>query len=105
MLGPLIGLSQAKALHGYTARWKWWFAANVTTWLFGAVTYELGEWLLRELSVSTDITPAFPVLAFVVHGLWMLWVTAPEATAHAPAPSGQGHAGSPRADRPLPSGS
>jgi hypothetical protein len=79
VLGPLIGLSQAKALHGYTTRWKWWFAANVTTWLFGALTYELGEWLLRELSVSTDITPAFPVLAFVVHGVWMLWVTAPEA--------------------------
>jgi hypothetical protein len=66
------------------------FVANVTTWLFGAVTYEFGKWLLQELSVSEDITPAFPVLAFVVHGVWMLWVTAPEATAHAPSPSEPG---------------
>ena len=90
VLGPLIGLSQAKALHGYTTRWMWWFAANVTTWLFGAVMWEFGKWLLRELSVSSDITPAFPVLAFVVHGVWMLWVTAPEAAVHAPASSKPG---------------
>ena len=86
VLGPLIGLSQATALRDYTTRWMWWFAANVTTWLVGAVTYEFGKWLLRELSVSTDITPAFPILAFIVHGVWMLWVTAPDATAHVPAP-------------------
>ena len=86
VLGPLIGLSQATALRDYTTRWRWWFAANVTTWLFGAATYEVGKWLLRELSVSTDIAPAFPILAFVVHGAWMLWVTAPEATVHAPSP-------------------
>jgi hypothetical protein len=90
VLGPLIGLSQARALRDYTTRWMWWFAANVTTWLFGAVTFEFGKWLLRELSVSSDLTPAFPVLAFVVHGAWMLWVTAPEASAHAPPPSEPG---------------
>jgi hypothetical protein len=82
VLGPLIGLSQATALRSYTSRWMWWFAANVTTWLLGAVTYEFGKWLLHELPVSADITPAFPILAFVVHGAWMLWVTAPEATTH-----------------------
>jgi Na+/citrate or Na+/malate symporter len=85
VLGPLIGLSQATALRGYTARWKWWFVANITTWLFGAISYEFGKWLLNELSVSANITPAFPILAFVVHGVWMLWVTAPDATAHMPA--------------------
>ena len=31
VLGPLIGFSQATALRGYTTRWMWWFAANVTT--------------------------------------------------------------------------
>jgi hypothetical protein len=84
VLGPLIGLSQAAALQGETTRWRWWFAANVTTYLFGAATYELGKWLLDELSFSTRITPAFPLLAFLIHGLWMLWVTAPEATADVP---------------------
>jgi hypothetical protein len=86
VLGPLIGLSQATALRDDTTRWRWWFVANVTTWLFGAVTWEFGKWLLRELSVSKDITPAFPISAFIVHGVWMLWVTAPEAAAQAPSP-------------------
>jgi hypothetical protein len=86
VLGPLIGLSQATALRGDTTRWKWWFAANVTTWLFGAATYEFGKWLLDELSLPKGITPAFPILAFFIHGTWMLWVTAPDATAHVPPP-------------------
>ena len=83
VLGPLIGLSQAMALRDATTRWKWWFVANVTTWLFGAVTFELGKWLMDLLSWPREITPAFPILTFVVHGIWMLWVTAPAATAHA----------------------
>ena len=33
------------------------------------------------LSLSRNITPAFPIAAFVVHGVWTLWVTAPEAAA------------------------
>ena len=79
VLGPLIGLSQAGALRGDTTRWMWWFAANVTTYLFGAVAYEFGAWALDELGLSGTVTPAFPLLGFVVHGIWMLWVTAPEA--------------------------
>lgn len=86
ILGPLIGLAQAAALRDDTTRWKWWFVANVTTWIFGAATFELGKWLLDELSLPKDIAPAFPLAAFVVHGIWMLWVTAPEATAHVPPP-------------------
>lgn len=79
VVGPLIGLSQATALRDDTTRWIWWFAANVTTWLFGALSFEVGKWLTEELSLSSNITPAFPILAFVVHGVWMLWVTAPDA--------------------------
>ncbi len=81
VLGPLIGLSQATALRDHTARWMWWFAANITTYLLGAVAYEFGKWVVDTLSISTQITPAFPLLGFVLYGVWMLWVTAPEATA------------------------
>ena len=79
VLGPLIGLSQMTALRDDTTRWKWWFAANVTTYLSGALLAQFGAWLLAELSLSGDITPAFPILAFAIHGAWMLWVTAPQA--------------------------
>lgn len=89
VLGPLIGLSQATALRGETTRWEWWFAANVTTWLVGAATFEFGKWLARELSLPKGIPGGFPVLAFLIHGMWMLWVTAPEATAHASPPAEQ----------------
>ncbi len=77
VLGPLIGLSQAAALHGHTKRWAWWFVGNVTTYLFAAVMYELGAWLLKALDASGWVTSASPLLAFLVHGLWMLWVTDP----------------------------
>jgi hypothetical protein len=84
VLGPLIGLSQATALRADTARWRWWFAANVTTYLVGAAAYEFGKFLLAGLPPGFWITPAFPLLGFLIHGMWMLWVTAPEATAHPP---------------------
>ena len=95
VFGPLIGFSQARAIRGDTTRWKWWFVANVTTWLFAAVCWEFGKWLLDLLSLPKDIAPAFPVLAFFVHGVWMLWVTAPEATANVPRPAERrtGHIG------------
>ena len=86
VLGPLIGVAQAKALQGHTTRWKWWFVGNVTSWLFGAATIEVAEWLLGRIasypadSASVAVSPAFPLLAIAVHGLWMLWVTSPEAT-------------------------
>ena len=31
-----------------------------------------------------------PLLGFLIHGVWMLWVTAPEATAATPARARQG---------------
>lgn len=95
VLGPLIGLSQATALRDDTTRWKWWFAANVSTYLIGAAAYELGKWILGELSLSREVTPAFPILGFVVYGVWMLWVTAPEATEHARLPSAPADAHTP----------
>jgi hypothetical protein len=84
VLGPLIGLSQMTALRDVTTRWRWWFAANITTWLFGAATFELGKWLVRELSLPKDTSLAFPLAAFCIHGIWMLWVTAPVATVDVP---------------------
>jgi hypothetical protein len=77
VLGPLIGLSQATALRADTDRWKWWFVANVSTYLFAGGMYELGKWLQDELSLPAWLTPAFPLLAFAFHGAWMLWVTEP----------------------------
>ena len=79
VLGPLIGLSQSTALRDHTTRWMWWFAANVTTYLLGAVAYEFGKWVVDVLSLAKDITPAFPLLG-LIYGVWMLWVTAPEVT-------------------------
>lgn len=84
VLGPLIGLSQATALRGQTSRWAWWFLANVTTYLSGALMHQLGQWLQHELSLPARTTAYFPVVAFAVHGAWMLWVTAPEAVANHP---------------------
>ena len=37
------------------------------------------------------LIPAFPLLGFLIYGVWMLWVTAPEATAVVgPSWAGQG---------------
>jgi hypothetical protein len=88
VLGPLIGLSQAAALRGHTSRWAWWFAANVTTYVSGAALHEVGVWLKHELSLPEPTTTFFPVVAFAIHGAWMLWVTAQQATSHpTPAPA------------------
>ena len=88
VLGPLIGLSQATALREVTTRWAWWFAANASTYLVGAAAYAVGRWLQTALALPSSITPAFPLLGFLLYGLWMLWVTAPEATTvAAPAPA------------------
>lgn len=86
VLGPLIGASQAKALQAHTTRWKWWFVGNLTAWFLGASTIEAATWLLGRTAaypgdtVSVTVSPAFPLLTFAVHGLWMLWITAPDAT-------------------------
>jgi hypothetical protein len=92
VLGPLIGLSQATALRDVTTHWKWWFAANASTYLVGAAAYAFGKTLLTGLTLPTSVTPAFPLLGFLLYGLWMLWVTAPEATAAAARPSRSGPA-------------
>ncbi len=86
VLGPLIGLSQAAALRGHTSRWAWWFAANVTTYLSGAALHEWGVWLKHELSAPEPTTTFFPVVAFAIHGAWMLWVTASPAISRPSAP-------------------
>lgn len=79
VLGPLIGLSQAMALRPLTSRWAWWLLANVTTYLGGTLLRQLGVWLQHELSQPARTPGYFPVVAFAIHGAWMLWVTAPEA--------------------------
>ncbi len=91
VLGPLIRLSQAAALHGHTSRWAWWFAANVTTYLSGAALHDLGVWVKHELSAPEPTTTVFPVVAFAIHGAWVLRVTAPQATSHRnpPRPAGR----------------
>ena len=83
VLGPLIGLSQATTLRDHTMRWRWWFAANLTTYLLGAAAYEFGKWALDALAASKEITPAFPLLGFLIYGVWMLWVTA-RGNSHGP---------------------
>jgi hypothetical protein len=80
VLGPLIGLSQATAFRGHTTRWAWWLAANVVTYLSGAALYEFGSWLQHALSLPGRIPAFFPVVAIAIHGAFVLWVTAPEAT-------------------------
>lgn len=89
VLGPLIGLTQAATLHRHTTRWAWWFVANVTTYLFAAVMYELGDFILRTLDSFSRATSAFPLLAFVFHGLWMLWVTDPAVAVRARSGAGR----------------
>lgn len=79
VLGPLVGLGQAFALRHDTRRWAWWLPANISTYLVGAALYVAGSALLHALSVERDVSAAFPLLTFVFHGAWMLWVTAPEA--------------------------
>lgn len=83
VLGPLIGLAQATALRGQTSRWAWWLVANVTTYLFGAATYELGLGLFSDVAAMGRVVPAFPFLGFAFHGVWMLWVTDPVAVSAA----------------------
>jgi hypothetical protein len=86
VLGPLIGLSQATALRHHTPRWAWWFPANLSTYLSGALLHRLGVWLAHQLSFSANVAFSFPVLAAVIHGMWMLWVTAPAAPHETSAP-------------------
>lgn len=80
VLGPLIGLSQATALRGLSSRWAWWLAANVVTYLSGSVLHQVASWIQEWLSLPGRLPAFFPVVAVAIHGVWMLWVTAPVAT-------------------------
>jgi hypothetical protein len=93
VLGPLIGLSQATALRDQTSRWAWWVVANVTTYLTGVAAHAWGVWIQHQLSLPAQTPAFFPVLAFVVHGAWMLWVTAPQAASPATPPRPAAHPG------------
>lgn len=92
VLGPLIGLSQATALRGLSTRWAWWLAANVVTYLSGSVLHAAAGWIQEWLSLPGRLPGFFPVVAVAIHGVWMLWVTAPAATQAA---HQRGGAGSP----------
>ena len=79
VLGPLIGLAQTTALRGHTSRWAWWVVAKATTWLTGEAAHALGVWLQNHQSLPEQIPAFFPILALPFYGVWMLWVTAPQA--------------------------
>ena len=51
--------------------------------MLAAAMYVVGGIVIAAFFSSTRLTEAFPVLAFVVHGAWMLWVTDPAAATSA----------------------
>jgi len=87
VLGPLLGFAQATALRGLTSRWRWWFAANVTTYVVGSALHQFGVWLQHDLSLPGQAPGYFPLVGFAMYGAWMVWVTAPDATSGAGAPA------------------
>ena len=87
VLGPLLGFAQATAVRGLTSRWRWWFAANVTTYVVGSALHQFGVWLQHDLSLPGQAPGYFPLVGFAMYGAWMLWVTAPDATSGAGAPA------------------
>jgi hypothetical protein len=80
-LGPLLGLSQARALRPYTTRWAWWIVANIGSWLivdgviymlslaFSSLDYVSGNGSSAEIYVMLLLTTPLT-------GRMMLWVTA-----------------------------
>lgn len=84
-LGPLIGLSQAKALSPYTTRWKWWIVANLVSWLIVNVVFYLVSLVLGGFDFAHgEGSPLEAYLLLIaatpLSGRWLLWVTAPGAT-------------------------
>lgn len=79
VFGPLIGLGQAVALRGLTRRWLWWVIASLTTYLSGALLHRLIELWVHDggLNLPSWTAYYFPVLAFALYGVWLLWITAP----------------------------
>jgi hypothetical protein len=83
-LGPLLGLSQASVLRGYTRRWAWWIAANIVSWLIvDAVFYLLSRWIEALDFTRQDGSIAQVYLMLIAStpltGRMLLWVLAPSA--------------------------
>ncbi len=83
-LGPLIGLTQARALMPHTPRWKWWIPANMVSWLavetiFYLVSIVFGAFGFAHGGGSPLEAYLVLIVAAPVSGRWMLWVTAPSA--------------------------
>jgi hypothetical protein len=83
-LGPLLGLSQAAVLRGFTRRWAWWIAANIVSWLIvDAVFYVLSQWFDALDFTRQDGSVAQVYLMLIAStpltGRMLLWVLAPSA--------------------------
>ncbi len=83
-LGPLLGLSQASVLRGYTRRWAWWIAANIISWLIvDAAFYLLSQWFDALDFTRNDGSVAQVYLMLIattpLTGRMLLWVLAPSA--------------------------
>ena len=83
-LGPLLGLSQASVLRGYTRRWAWWIAANLASWLIvDAVFYLLSQRFEALDFTRQDGSVAQVYLMLIAStpltGRMLLWVLAPLA--------------------------
>ena len=83
-LGPLLGLSQAAVLRGYTRRWAWWIAANIVSWVVvDAVFYLLSRWFDKLDFTRQDgsIAQVYVMLIATtpLTGRILLWVLAPSA--------------------------
>src|SRR5664279_1506947 len=83
-LGPLLGLSQASVLRGYTRRWAWWIAANIVSWLIVDAAF----YLLSQRFDALDFTRQdgsvaqvylMLILSTPLTGRMLLWVLAPSA--------------------------
>ena len=83
-LGPLLGLSQAVVLRGYTSRWAWWIAANLVSWfVVDAVFYVLSGWIdaLDFTRHDGSVVQVYLMLiaSTPLTGRMLLWVLAPSA--------------------------
>jgi len=83
-LGPLLGVSQAAVLRGYTHRWAWWILANIGSWLIvDAVFFLLSRWIdgldftRRDGSVA-EVYLMLLASTPLTSGM-LLWVLAPSA--------------------------
>jgi hypothetical protein len=89
-LGPLLGLSQASVLRGYTRRWAWWIAANIISWLIvDAAFYLLSQWF-NPLDFTRNNGSVAQVYLMLIAttpltGRMLLWVLAPSALSQEPA--------------------